>query len=227
MIVLLFNKPYRVLSQFTDRQTNPGEFGQGEERQKSLAAKPRANLSDYISQANYYPAGRLDYLSEGLILLTDDGGLQHRIADPQNKLEKFYWVQVEGELSTSALNQLKSGILLKDGKTLPAKITPLSAIPAQLGHRNPPVAAHRNANSQWLDIGIRQGKNRQIRRMLAHVGHPVLRLVRHRIGPWSLDDLQPGATRSENVNLPKHPRNTPNRSSRAKAKKRNRTKLSN
>lgn len=202
MEFLLFNKPYRVLSQFTDKRSD----------QDSEA--PRATLADFIQQPGYYPAGRLDYLSEGLLILTDNGAFQNRISAPDNKMEKSYWVQVTGAPSDQALEQLSKGVILKDGLTLPAKVGRLDSTPT-LWPREPAVALHRAQDSSWINIIIRQGKNRQVRRMLASVGHPVLRLIRHQIGPWKLDDINSGQTRVCRVNLPKNDSQRPNKAAKS------------
>ena len=192
MDLLLFNKPYRVLSQFTDH--NEGSSSKDERRQ---------TLADFIQQPAFYPAGRLDFHSEGLMILTDNGSLQHRITDPALKMEKSDWVQVERYPSEETLKKLIQGVVLKDGPTKPAKITRLDRPPA-LWPRNPPLALHREKNSQWLNITIKEGRNRQIRRMLASVEHPVLRLVRHRIGEWQLADLKPGQHTKIAINVPRN-----------------------
>jgi len=177
----LFNKPFHVLSQFSDDQG-------------------RKTLSDYIHVKNVYPAGRLDYDSEGLLLLTSDGQLQHQISHPKHKLPKSYWVQVEGNITQEAVSQLEQGVLLKDGKTLPAKAKLIS--PPSIWPRTPPVRFRQTVPSSWIELTIKEGKNRQVRRMTAAVGFPTLRLIRHRIGTWSLDDLTPGEYKSIKVHLP-------------------------
>tara|TARA_R110002049_G_scaffold252264_2_gene427430 strand:+ start:155618 stop:156172 length:555 start_codon:yes stop_codon:yes gene_type:complete len=173
--LVLFNKPYGVLSQFTD--------GEG-----------RETLADYILIKGVYAAGRLDKDSEGLLLLTDNGKLQDRITNPEKKLTKRYWVQVEGEVSDQAIEMLKNGIQLKDGKTKAADVSRI-AEPDNLWKRTPPVRFRKSIPTQWLEIAIREGKNRQVRRMTAAVGHPTLRLIRHRIGEWGLEGLAPGKSR--------------------------------
>ena len=179
--LVLFNKPYGVLSQFTDR----GSEG------------ARATLSDHIALPGVYPAGRLDRDSEGLLLLTDDGRLQARIADPRFKLAKTYLVQVEGEISDQALADLQRGVTLKDGPTRPAQARRIA--PPDLWPRDPPVRFRKSIPDGWIELTIREGRNRQVRRMTAAVGYPTLRLVRWRVGDWSLDDLDPGEWRVETV----------------------------
>lgn len=176
--LILFNKPYGVLSQFTD---------------KGMADSKRATLSDHIDLPGVYPAGRLDRDSEGLLLLTDDGKLQERIASPRFKTEKTYLVQVERIPDDAAIEALCRGITLKDGPTRPAHIARID--PPELWERDPPVRFRKSVPDCWLSITISEGRNRQVRRMTAHVGHPTLRLVRWRIGAWSLDGLAPGAWR--------------------------------
>ena len=190
---LIFNKPYGVLSQFTDRQSD----ADGQPR--------RATLADYIDRPDHYPAGRLDYHSEGLMILTDSGALQDSITSPSNKMAKSYWVQIEGDIATEQLQALKNGIVLKDGKTRPATVKRIAEPKpdnAQLWSRYPPVTDHRERNSCWISMTISEGKNRQIRRMCAAIGHPVLRLIRFQIGPWGLNGLQPGQFTTQTVNLP-------------------------
>lgn len=176
--VILFNKPYGVLSQFTDARA-PGA--------------PRSTLSDHIQIPGVYPAGRLDRDSEGLLLLTDDGALQARIADPKYKLPKTYLVQIEGEISDASLAALARGVTLNDGLTRPAQVERI-ADPA-LWPRDPPVRFRKTVADGWIRLTIREGRNRQVRRMTAAVGNPTLRLVRWSIGDWSLADLAPGQWR--------------------------------
>ena len=197
MELLLLNKPYQVLCQFTDRN-NIAE--NSNDNDKNLPVQ-RNTLSQFVDRPNYYPAGRLDYLSEGLLILTDNGAMQARITEPTQKMEKSYWVQVEGMPSEDALSQLRKGVMLNDGLTLPARAEVMPEAPA-VWDREPPVIEHRQRNSQWINISIRQGKNRQVRRMMASVGHPVLRLIRHQIGPWKLDNLTSGESKIVKVNLP-------------------------
>jgi 23S rRNA pseudouridine2457 synthase len=173
--LLAFNKPYGVLSQFTPE------------------GRWRA-LGEFIDFPGVHVAGRLDADSEGLLLLTDDGRLQARIADPRFKLEKIYWVQVEGEPDDDALCALARGVLLRDGPTRPARVRRIDA-PAGLWPRQPPIRTRRAIPTAWLEIAIREGRNRQVRRMTAAVGLPTLRLIRAAIGPYALADLPPGAWR--------------------------------
>ncbi|MGJ8670163.1 MAG: pseudouridine synthase [Oceanococcus sp.] len=150
----------------------------------------KRTLADYIQTPNIYPAGRLDYDSEGLLILTDDGRLQHRISTPGFKLEKTYWVQVEGAMTQAAINALAAGVKLKDGITAPALASSMDA--PNLWERDPPIRERREIPTSWLRLCIKEGRNRQVRRMTAAVGFPTLRLIRAAIGPISLDQLQPG-----------------------------------
>jgi ribosomal large subunit pseudouridine synthase E (EC 5.4.99.-) len=174
--LLLFNKPFNVLCQFTDEPQYKGQ---------------RETLADYIQRPGFYAAGRLDRDSEGLLLLTDDGKLQHQIADPKHKQPKTYLVQVEGELTKQAIQQLQQGVELKDGLTQPAKARKMPE-PKWLWPRNPPIRKRKNIPTSWLELTITEGKNRQVRRMTAAVGFPTLRLIRTRIGDYQLKNLQPG-----------------------------------
>ncbi|MBT9382344.1 pseudouridine synthase [Pseudooceanicola sp. CBS1P-1] len=174
--VILFNKPFDVLPQFTDRGTE---------------GTPRRTLSDFIDQPGVYPAGRLDRDSEGLMVLTDDGKLQARITDPKHKLPKTYWVQVEGLPSDEALEALRRGVTLKDGPTRQARVRRIET-PEALWPRDPPIRVRKSIPDCWLELEIREGRNRQVRRMVAHVGHPCLRLIRAAVGDWRLDGLAPG-----------------------------------
>lgn len=177
--VILFNKPYGVLSQFTDKGTE---------------GSPRPTLSRYIDVPGFYPAGRLDRDSEGLLVLTDDGKLQARIANPKHKTPKTYLVQVEGAPTESQLDALRRGVSLKDGPTKPAKAATVPE-PDWLWPRIPPVRYRKTVPDAWLEITISEGRNRQVRRMTAHVGLPCLRLVRLQVGDWRLNDLASGAWR--------------------------------
>jgi len=174
--LICFNKPYGVLSQFT---------AEGRWR----------GLKDFIDLPGVYAAGRLDADSEGLLLLTDDGQVQARIADPRFKMEKTYWVQVEGVPDEPALAALRAGVELKDGKTLPAAARRLPSEPAGLWERDPPIRKRQSIPTCWIELAIREGRNRQVRRMTAAVGYPTLRLVRAAIGPYRLEGLQPGEWR--------------------------------
>ena len=177
--ILLFNKPYGVICQFSQDGKHP-------------------TLADYIALPDFYPAGRLDTDSEGLLLLTDDGILQHRITDPKHKLEKIYWVQVEGVPDDTALAQLRRGVKLPDFTTLPAQAK-LIGEPPKIWPRKPPVRERKAIPTSWIELAIREGKNRQVRRMTAAVGFPTLRLIRYSIGDWTLEGLAPGEWREENV----------------------------
>lgn len=205
--LVLFNKPFKVLSQFTSEGSD------------------KSTLADHLSIPGIYAAGRLDYDSEGLLLLTDNGQLQHRIADPKHKSPKTYWVQVEGLPSESDLDLLRSGITLKDGPTKPAKVSIIAE--PNIWQRNPPIRQRANIPTTWLEIIITEGRNRQVRRMTAAINHPTLRLVRAQIGDWLLADLQPGEYKEVEVADPppnqasknngtKHPRNNKSRKSPAK-----------
>ena len=181
--ILLFNKPFGVICQFSRDGVHP-------------------TLADYIALPDFYPAGRLDTDSEGLLVLTDDGQLQHRITDPKHKLPKTYWVQVEGVPDEAALEKLRGGVTLSDPSTRlrtgfttqPADMR-LMDEPANLWPRNPPIRSRKNIPTSWLELTIREGKNRQVRRMTAAVGLPTLRLIRYRIGDWTLEGLEQGKWR--------------------------------
>lgn len=176
-MLLAFNKPYGVLCQFTDR-----------------SVPPRRTLADFGLPANVYPAGRLDFDSEGLLLLTDDGALAHRLTDPRHKHPKTYWVQVEGDPDAAQLDALRRGVQLKDGPTLPAQARRIDAL--ALWPRDPPVRFRKTVPDAWLELSIHEGRNRQVRRMTAAVGLPTLRLVRAAIGAHRLDGLAPGLWRA-------------------------------
>ncbi len=174
-MLILLNKPYQVLSQFTDKEG-------------------RATLGDYVTVPGVYPAGRLDFDSEGLILLTDDGRLQARISQPGSKIAKIYWAQVEGIPGETELNELVAGVALKDG-IANAVSARLIEPPAHLWPRNPPIRFRANVPDRWIELTLSQGRNRQVRRMTAAVGLPTLRLIRYSVGPWSIDGLMPGESR--------------------------------
>jgi 23S rRNA pseudouridine2457 synthase len=176
-MLIAFNKPFNVLCQFTDR-----------------SQPPRATLAGFGLPPQVYAAGRLDYDSEGLLLLTDNGTLAHRLTDPRHKQPKTYWVQVEGVASEEKLQALRASVVLNDGPTLPAVVQLLQTPPA-LWPRDPPVRFRKTVPDAWLAITIREGRNRQVRRMTAAVNLPTLRLVRASMGPYALEDLQPGQWR--------------------------------
>lgn len=169
--LILFNKPYNVLSQFT-------------------GASPEETLAHYIPLPGFYPAGRLDKDSEGLLLLTDCGQTQQRISNPRFKLPKTYWAQVEGEISDDALVALSRGVILSDGPTRPALAQRMAA--PEIWARTPPIRVRKSIPDSWMALTITEGRNRQVRRMAAAVGFPVLRLIRAQIGEWSVQGLQPG-----------------------------------
>lgn len=178
-MLIAFNKPHGVLCQFTDKGTQGSK---------------RPTLSDYIDVPGVYPAGRLDRDSEGLMLLTDDGRLQARIADPKHQTKKTYWAQVEGIPDEAALQTFRDGLDLKDGRTRPASVSRMTP-PENLWERDPPIRYRKSVTDCWLEIGLREGKNRQVRRMTAAIGHPTLRLIRWSIGDWTLEGMAPGAWR--------------------------------
>ncbi|MCO5195655.1 MAG: pseudouridine synthase [Anaerolineae bacterium] len=172
--LILLNKPYHVLCKFTDEEG-------------------RSTLADYLKLPGVYPAGRLDYTSEGLVVLTDSGWLQNAISDPQHKLSKTYWVQVEGIPTDAALRLLETGLLIKGQRTRPAQVQRIDA-PA-VWEREPPIRERKSIPATWLALTITEGRNRQVRRMTAAVGHPTLRLIRWSVGPWTLAGLRPGEWR--------------------------------
>ncbi|WP_386082881.1 pseudouridine synthase [Vreelandella sp. F11] len=193
----LLHKPYRMLSQFTDKQA-------------------RATLADVITVPGVYAAGRLDYDSEGLLLLSDDGELIHRITHPRHKQPKTYWAQVEGDISEAALQALRQGVTLKDGPTQPAKVRRIE--PPSTAPRQPAIDPKRHPSTSWLELTISEGRNRQVRRMTAHVGFPTLRLIRTAIGPWRLDGLAPGEWRKETLHAPRPATAPPGRGAGARKK---------
>ena len=172
-MLILFNKPYGVMSQFSADDKHP-------------------TLAEYIPIKNVYPAGRLDHDSEGLLLLTDDGKLQNLISDPKNKMPKIYWAQVEGDITDEAIAQLRKGVILNDGMTKPAECQRMSE-PENLWPRDPPIRFRKNIPTCWIALTIKEGRNRQVRRMTAATGFPTLRLIRYQIGEWNLQGIQPGA----------------------------------
>jgi len=178
-MLILLNKPYGVLCQFTDR-----------------SVPPKPTLADFVRVPDVYPAGRLDFDSEGLVVLTDDGALAHRLTDPAHKLAKTYLVQVEGTPDEGALERLRRGVVLNDGPTLPAEAEALTSAPEPLWPRDPPIRFRKNVPDAWLRLAIREGRNRQVRRMTAAIGLPTLRLIRVGVGPFALGDLAPGQSRA-------------------------------
>jgi len=176
VMLILFNKPFGVLCQFTDRDGRP-------------------TLAEHVRIKDVYAAGRLDQDSEGLLLLTDDGALVHRITDPRHRQAKTYLVQIEGHADMQALESLRRGVLLKDGPTLPAQVRALDGEPGWLWPRDPPVRFRKTVPTAWLELSISEGRNRQVRRMTAAVGLPTLRLIRTRVGAHELGSLQPGQHR--------------------------------
>lgn len=171
-MLILFNKPYGVISQFSADDKHP-------------------TLTEYIPIKNVYPAGRLDHDSEGLLLLTDDGRLQQKIASPKHKMPKTYWAQVDGDITDEAIAQLCKGVMLNDGMTRPAQCRRIIE-PENIWPRDPPIRYRKNIPTSWIELIITEGRNRQVRRMTAATGFPTLRLIRYRIGDWTLDGIAPG-----------------------------------
>ncbi len=178
-MIVLFNKPFNVLSQFTDNSCHKSK---------------RETLSRYIKIPGIYPAGRLDRDSEGLLVLTDNGKLQAKISNPRNKVEKTYWVQIEGDPKKQDLDPLHKGLVLKDGACLPAKVRKIN-LPSGLWQRTLQIRERKSVPDSWLEVKISEGRNRQIRRMTAAVGFPTLRLIRIQVGEWKLNGLEPGKYR--------------------------------
>lgn len=170
--LILFNKPFGVICQFSPDDKHP-------------------SLAEFIKIKNIYPAGRLDHDSEGLLLLTDDGVLQNKITHPKNKMAKTYWVQVDNEITDNAIKQLANGVKLKDGLTKPAEAKRIKE-PGTIWPRDPPIRVRKNIPTSWIELTIREGRNRQVRRMTAAVGFPTLRLIRFKIGNWDINTLKPG-----------------------------------
>ena len=179
--LILLNKPFQVLSQFS-------------------AHEGKTTLAKFVKNKGFHPAGRLDYDSEGLMLLTNDGALQHQISHPSHKLPKTYWVQVEGEVTKEAMEQLRNGVKLNDGMTAPAKVRQMASV--KIWPRNPPIRPREGQVISWLQLTIVEGRNRQVRRMTAAVGLPCLRLIRMQIGEWTIKGLKPGDVREDTVALP-------------------------
>ncbi|MCB1756938.1 MAG: pseudouridine synthase [Gammaproteobacteria bacterium] len=192
--LILFNKPFGVLCQFRPANDTP-------------------TLADYIDAPGFYPAGRLDKDSEGLLVLTNDGRLQHRIAHPDKKLPKTYLVQVDGDIDATAIRQLTDGVLLKDGPTLPASVRKLDPPPA-IDERDPPIRKRLHIPTSWLEITLREGRNRQVRRMTAACGFPTLRLIRVAVGDWTLGTLKAGQWQFRDTHLPARTSGPPQRSRR-------------
>ena len=178
--LILFNKPFRVLSQFTDRDSR---------------LEPRKTLAHFLEAPGFRTAGRLDYDSEGLLILTEDGKLQQSITHPRHRQWKTYWVQVEGQIDTVACKALTEGVMLRDGMTRRCKAKALST--PKVWPRNPPIRSRKTVDDSWIELSICEGINRQVRRMTAAVGFPTLRLIRVAVGPWRLDNLLPGKHRFE------------------------------
>lgn len=187
--LILFNKPYGVLCQFRRIDDRP-------------------TLADFFTDPTIHPCGRLDFDSEGLLLLTDDGLLNSRITEPKYKLPKTYWAQVDKEITEEAIVQLQQGVMLNDGMTAPAKVKKIAQ--PIIWQRDPPIRYRANIPTSWLELTISEGRNRQVRRMTAAVGFPTLRLIRAQIGEWKIDDLALGMSKEMMVNLPKSPQTTTN-----------------
>jgi len=202
--IILLNKPFQVLSQFSE-------------------SEGKTTLAAFIDIPEFYPAGRLDFDSEGLMILTNDGALQHHLAHPQFKMEKTYWAQVEGDVTASAIEQLAKGVMLKDGLTRPAKARVMPS--PTVWDRRPPIRDRKDIPTSWIELKITEGKNRQVRRMTAAVGYPTLRLIRYAIGDWSIDQLAPGEHKKMSVNVKTAPpKNQPNRTQKPTKPNRSRSR---
>lgn len=193
--LILLNKPFQVLSQFS-------------------ADGDKTTLKAFIPLPGFYPAGRLDYDSEGLLALTNNGALQNKISHPKQKMAKTYWAQVEGDISDEALNKLRNGIELKDGPTKPAKANKIAE--PGVGPRNPPIRERQNIPTSWVELTISEGRNRQVRRMTAAVGYPTLRLIRYAIGPWNLDNIASGEYLCLTVDAPPASEKKPHHKAKAR-----------
>jgi len=179
--LLIFNKPFQVLSQFTDKQG-------------------RMTLADFITVPEVFPAGRLDYDSEGLLLLTDDGRLQHKISHPDKKMKKRYWAQVEGQIQDADLEPVRSGIELNDGPCMPCPARIID--PPEIWERHPPIRDRQSIPTSWIELTLQEGRNRQVRRMTAAIGFPTLRLIRASIGDWSIENIKPGEFIQQTIHMP-------------------------
>ena len=190
-MLIAFNKPYGVLCQFTDDAHGRASAARAGRAEAARSTPARPTLAGFGLPPGVYPAGRLDFDSEGLLLLTDDGSLAHRLTDPRHKQPKVYLAQVEGDPCDAQLQALRNGVQLNDGPTLPAQARRIDA-PAWLVPRDPPIRVRQNIPDCWIELIIREGRNRQVRRMTAAIGHPTLRLIRSAIGPYSVEGIEQG-----------------------------------